>query len=298
MSKSLHTFIIIALVITNCLTIAYFSNKSTSTTGSTLQQEETVAKIGDVSISREDWMVQLEERYGKDTLREMVNDRVVEQLAVQYGIEVNEDEVAREVSYFLSMYGMSHSDQFQEEEWKEEMKRIIVLEELLTKDVTIPEEEMERYYSDNQHLFTVPDTYHLSHIIVNTKEDAEQTIQELEDGSSFSVLAMEKSIDEFTAVQGGNLGFVSLEDHMIPSVYEEIVANMETETWSEPIQMDNEYAIVYLHEKIEGKSWSYEEVKEQIRRKIALDQMQTPISASEFWDELHVEWFYGEQSES
>jgi foldase protein PrsA len=52
-----------------------------------------------------------------------------------------------------------------------------------------------------------------------------------------------------------------------------------------------------LKQKLEGKKYSFKQVKGQIRRQIALEQMDTPVSASAFWDELKVDWFYGEQNE-
>ena len=258
-----------------------------------MQQGETVAKVGEVEITREEWMNILEQQYGRMTLKELINDEVIDQLAKEYDIEVDEEEVTRESTYFNSMYGMSPLENLEGDEWKNEIRRVIILEELLTKDVTIPEEDMKRYFEENQHLFSIPDTYHLAHIVVRTEEEANQTIEELKDGSSFAVLAMERSIDEFTSAQGGSLGFVSLEDHTIPSVYGDIAVEMEPETWSDPVKLENGFAILYLHEKIEGQAWKYEEVKDQIRRKIALEQIETPISAKEFWDELEVEWFYG-----
>lgn len=260
-----------------------------------MQQGEVVAKVGAVEITREQWMNSLEQQYGRMTLKDLINDEVIEQLAKEYDIEVDEEEVTRESTYFNSMYGMAPSENFDEDEWKDEIRRVIILEELLTKDVTIPEEDMQRYFEENQHLFSIQDTYHLAHIVVKTEEEANQTIEELKGGSSFAVLAMERSIDEFTSAQGGSLGFVSLQDHTIPSEYGDVLAEMKPETWSDPFKRENEYSILYLHEKIDGQTWEYEEVKEQIRRKIALEQIETPISASEFWDELGVEWFYGDQ---
>lgn len=32
-----------------------------------------------------------------------------------------------------------------------------------------------------------------------------------------------------------------------------------------------------------------------IRRQIALEQMDVPVSAKPFWKETDVEWYYGEQ---
>ena len=48
-----------------------------------------------------------------------------------------------------------------------------------------------------------------------------------------------------------------------------------------------------LHEKIEGNQYTYDEVKDQIHRQMALEQIQSPVSGKIFWDELDVEWFYG-----
>ena len=64
-------------------------------------------------------------------------------------------------------------------------------------------------------------------------------------------------------------------------------------TWSDPIKVELGYAIVKLEGKMKGKKYSFEDVKEQIRRQIALEQMKTPASATTFWDEAKVDWFYG-----
>ena len=68
---------------------------------------------------------------------------------------------------------------------------------------------MKAYYEKNKELFNIPTAYHLSHIIVKTSEEAEKAIKELSQGSSFSALAMERSIEEFSANEGGDIGYIS-----------------------------------------------------------------------------------------
>ena len=64
-------------------------------------------------------------------------------------------------------------------------------------------------------------------------------------------------------------------------------------TWSDPFKVEQGYAIVKLEGKIKGKEYSYEDVKQQIRREMALEQMKTSASTTTFWEEMKVVWFYG-----
>ena len=68
-------------------------------------------------------------------------------------------------------------------------------------------------------IYRIPTTYHISHITSSTKKQADQIINELEKGVSFSVLAMEKSLDEFTANQGGDLGYISQDNEQVSKEY-------------------------------------------------------------------------------
>jgi foldase protein PrsA len=298
--KNNQLWIIIAgLFLLNCLTIAFFikppewAGKMGVLTGT----HEVVADIGDVEISRQEWLNEMENRYGQVVLKDLIDQKVIEQLANKYKIKVTDEAVEHELRLIQTMYGSS--DQIKgsdEEKWKEQIRYSLLLEELLTKDAIVTEEEMKDYYNDNKSLFNVPTSYLLSHIIVKTKKEAKETIKELEQGSSFSALAMERSIEEFSANQGGDIGFVSEEDDRYPPAYVDQAKKLETNEWAEPIEVKNGYAIIMLKQKLEGKKYSFKQVQGQIRRQIALEQMDTPVSASAFWDELKVEWFYGEKN--
>src|SRR5690606_1952784 len=122
-------------------------------------------------------------------------------------------------------------------------------------------------------------SYHISKIIVKTKEEAEQTFKELEQGSSFAVLAMERSIDEFTANLGGDAGYVNDNNERYSDEFMDAIKKLKQGKWSKPIKLEDGYAIVMLHEYVEGKEYAFKEVKDQLRRQIALEQMETPVSA-------------------
>lgn len=289
--------IIFGLVIINCLTLAFlakqsFSLKEASEAASFVNgQENIVAVVGETPITRKDMLVELEKMYGEEVARSIVNQEVVKQMAEKYKVTVSDQSVEREWKMIKTMYSRSPLLQTSSEELvKQQIKSSLLLDELLVKDVTIAEEELKSYYEGNKELYTLDDAFHLSHIVVASKEEADAVIKELKEGSSFSSLAMEVSTDELTANHGGDLGFLTHDSEMYPNVYLSEANELNTATWSDPISVDNEYVVLYLHEKVDGMTYTFEEVKDQIRRQLALEHIEGAVDPSIFWNEIGVEW--------
>lgn len=281
--------VIAGLILLNLITVVFFLAKGN--TG----DNEIVATVGKEKITRQDWLNEMESRYGKEILSELVDQKVIETVGEKYGVKVSKKAVERELKMIKTMYGSSGGYQSSDEEkWRQQIKNNIILEELLTRDVNVSEKEMKSYYEENQSQFNLPDSYHISQIVVKTKKEAEQTIKELEEGSNFSVLAMERSIDELTASHGGDVGYINDNSGRYSSAFIKAIKKLKPGEWSKALKVEDGYAIVMLHEYVKGEKYSYKEVKDQIRRQIALAQMDTPVSARTLWNEADVEWFYGE----
>lgn len=286
--KKQHLWLIIAgLLLVNCFTVIFFSIKSSS------GDNEAVAVVGKAEISRQEWINEMEVRYGKEVLDELVNQKVIEAAGKKYKINITDEEIDREMKLLKTVYGLAQNDPSgTAESIRREIKNGLILEELLTKDAEIPEDELISYYEENKEQYTFPDSYHFSQIVLETKEEAEQALKELVDGSSFSVLAMERSIDTYTAGQGGDTGFVSEETEHFDQAILHAAKQLKPGERSGVFAIEDGYAIIELHEHLEGDSFAFQDVKAQIRRQIALEQMETPVSAHPFWDDVRVEWFY------
>jgi foldase protein PrsA len=286
--------IIAGLILLNCLTVAFFLSKAKGASSPTLDEE--VASIGGSSISRQEWLNELEARYGKDVLKDMIDQKVIKEMAEKYKIDVSDQDVDREFRLIQTTYGSSSQNKLvDEKKWKDKIKNNLLLEDILTKDVIVSNQEMEKYYQENKSMFDVPTAYHLSHIIVKTKKEAQKTVKELSQGSSFSALAMERSIEEFSANQGGDIGYITGDDEQYPKKYIQSAKKLKKGKWSGPIKVDQGYAIIKLQGVIHGKKYSYKEVKDSIRRQVAMEQMKIPATARNFWDEAKVDWFYGDK---
>jgi parvulin-like peptidyl-prolyl isomerase len=86
---------------------------------------------------------------------------------------------------------------------RREMTRLLKAE--LRKRIRISEEEMRLYYQEKG--LASRQEVKSRHIMVRTKEEAEEILGALKDGADFAQLARERSLDKVSAERGGDLGY-------------------------------------------------------------------------------------------
>ena len=286
--------IIGVLLVSNILTLTlWLKDDNPSNTAGTKARSEVVATIDGDTLTREDWLYSLEQKYGEQELRTLINQEVVGKVAKKYDVSISDKEIEQEFAFVQSIYNAYDEEYIEDEQsLKAQIKSDLLLEELLTKDVQISEEEMKTFYEQNEHLYTFPKMFKLKQIKVANEPDANQVVKELEDGSSFEALAMERSIDEQSAHLGGEIGFIPVEGELLsPEAVKELESVSKGE-WSQPVQVDSEFIIFYVEDFMEERHYSFKDVKQQIRRQLALEQIETPMHPEVFWDEVGVDWFY------
>ncbi|MCY7923866.1 peptidyl-prolyl cis-trans isomerase [Bacillus spizizenii] len=293
-SRTIWTIILGALLVC-CISVAYTLTKSQAGAS---PSGESIATIGGKSVTREEWLKEMEDRYGKSTLEDMINVRVVEQLAKKNNLKVSKNEIDREFLLIKAVNNSFYEDEHTtEKEWKDQIRYNILLEELLTRDIDISNKELKSFYNKNKELYQFDDSYRIRHIVVKDEEEAREVLKELKGGSSFEAVAAERSTDRYTSPYGGDLGFVTEASDNIPSAYIEEAQTLKEDEWSdEPIKVSNGYAVIQLKEKLKARTFSYDEVKDQIRRQIAMDQLGDKATVKTLWKEADVSWFYGEKS--
>ncbi|MCY8546358.1 peptidyl-prolyl cis-trans isomerase [Bacillus vallismortis] len=293
-SRTMWTVILGALLVC-CIAVAYTLTKSQAGAS---PSGESIATVGSKSVTRQEWLKEMEDQYGKSTLEDMINARVVEQLAKKNNLKVSKNEIDREFLLIKAVNNSFYEDErTTEKEWKDQIRYNILLEELLTKDIDISNKEMKSFYNKNKELYQFDDSYRIRHIVVKDEEEAREVLKELKGGSSFEAVAAERSADRYTSPYGGDLGFVTEASDNIPSAYIEEAKTIKEDEWSdEPIKVSNGYAVIQLKEKLKARTFSYDEVKDQIRRQIAMDQLGDKATVKTLWKEADVSWFYGKKS--
>ncbi|MCP1143268.1 peptidyl-prolyl cis-trans isomerase [Lysinibacillus endophyticus] len=261
--------------------------------------DEIVATVDDQKITKQQWMAEMETRYGKETLQSLVNESVMEKAAEEYKIKVSDEEVDLEIALIRTAQDTTDTttQQLTEKQLRQKVRSQLILEKVLTKDIIIDPEEIVKYYEENQSLYNIPTTYKTSIIIVESKEDANSVLKELKDGSDFSVLARERSLDTTSASLGGGIGYITTEQENIDKSIQSAVQKLKENEISDAFVMnDGRYGIVKVEEINEGKSFTYEDVKGHIQRALSMEQLPASITPEAFWKEFNASWFYGEAS--
>lgn len=259
--------------------------------------DEIAAKVDGDEITRQQWLAEMESRYGKETLQGLVNEKVMEKAANKYDIKVTDAEIDLEIALMHSAQDITETENLTDEQLRQKVRAQLILEKVLSKDVIIEKEQTSTYYEENKSLYNIPTSYRTSIIVVASKADAKDVEKELESGSEFSVLARERSLDTASASLGGDIGFITADQESIDRAIRKEIVDLKTNEISSPIALSNgRYALVQLVEVVEGKSFSYKEVEEQIARELAMEQLPATIAPEVFWSEFDVTWFYGESN--
>src|SRR5690606_12143789 len=93
------------------------------------KSDEIVATIGGHTISREQWLNEIETRYGKQTLEDMIDEVVVREMAKKYNISVTDEAIDRELKLFKTMYNSYDNEQIDDANWRNQIELSLLLEE-------------------------------------------------------------------------------------------------------------------------------------------------------------------------
>ena len=218
-------------------------SEETTTTGSDLATTEDVpiAKIGDVEILKSELALQLNYQkaylmmsYGEDFLTtdngkqyvkelknylvdNMVNMKIAEIKAEEVGQVPTDEDVTKAFEEQKANYGSEdefktalESSQMTEDDLKAEIKTALTAQNMNTylgKDAKVTDDEVKQYYKDNIDNYTDKAGANISHILVETEEEAKKVKAEYDAGTSFADLASKYGTDG-TKSTGGSLGFI------------------------------------------------------------------------------------------
>ncbi len=244
--------------------------------------ERIVARADGIVVTETELQQTALERYGAATLRELIQQKLVEREAQQRGIMVTESEIANA----LKQQSLPDTPTN-----RQRVRQELLLDKLAEAMVTVSEEEARRYFEQNRHLFDLPPRVWLRDITVESKENADALIQALRyrKGDNFAELARHFSINPATRQRGGDMGIVPLNDLAPP--LQQAVKRLKVGEFSEPIKLNGEWVIVKLEARYPAEQKTFEQVREQViaqlkQQKVWQLRVQLP---NKLWQQAKVE---------
>lgn len=218
------------------------------------------------------WDQEVEGRKFGDVAREKLLDMLIDEKlqmkrAAELGIVVTDDEVNAEIEnarkYFDSEEKFNEFLKGQNmdlEYFKESVRReytINKLVEKLTEGIEITDEEVKNYYDTHQDEFA---SVKASHILLDTKEEAEKMLARVKAGENFAELAKQYSKDPSAKENSGDLDYFRHGDMVEP--FEKAAFALKPGEISEIVQTDFGFHIIKVED---SKLDKFEDVKEQLK---------------------------------
>ena len=246
---------------------------------------QAAAVVGEKTISEAEWIAVLKQKFGRQVLQDMINREVVFQEAEKLGIVMEPKQMEKELAKIRESYGVETDEELEAElvrqvgtnleALKQELSYQYLLRELATREITVSEEQMLEVFHNNPERFYQPLRVHLWQIVVASRAEAEQVRSELKAGANFETLAKERSIDSVTSASGGDMGWVMPEKSPLPDEAAAVIAELEEGEISHPVPIPDGYAIFRVTDIREPKQLTFAEAKEDLRREMALAQVES-----------------------
>lgn len=228
-------------------------------------------------------------------IADMSYDRMVPQLAFQetmnallekeYGDQVEQEKVDEEFSKTEEQF--NSKEEFEQaiqqagmsgtEEFKEALRGQMLVDAAKSELVDVTDEEVEAQFAkENVEV-------EASHILVESEEEAQDIIKQLNDGADFAELAKEKSTDTGSGEKGGELGNFST-GTMVPEFEEYAFKEDVVGKVSEPIQSQFGFHVIKVTDRKE-KDLKLEDEKDRIREELSTEKSAS-VDANKIYAEL------------
>jgi foldase protein PrsA len=211
-------------------------------------------------------------------LEQLINEKIVLQEAKKQGVDISDEEVdakieeitsqnllgPEEFEYRLTDKGFSLG--YFKEYYKTQLILSKFLNESVFSEIELTDSEIRSYYEANKDGFRArEEEIRARHILVETKEEANEVLKELRKGTDFVELAKERSIGP-SSVRGGDLGFFA-RGAMVKE-FEEAAFGLRIGGVSDPVETEYGWHII----KREHDLIPYEEAKETIRTLLLVEK--------------------------
>ncbi|PGP12608.1 peptidylprolyl isomerase [Bacillus cereus] len=166
---------------------------------------ETIAKVGNDSITKEQLYKEMKTAKGAETLQSMIETEVLTQ---KY--KVTEKEVKDEIENLKKKYPseeefkatLTQNNINTDEQLNKVTKDSLLRFKALSDGVKVTDKDLETFYEQNKDKYLTIDA---SHILVEKQDEAEKILKELKNGAKFDEMAKKHSKDG-SAIKGGELG--------------------------------------------------------------------------------------------
>jgi parvulin-like peptidyl-prolyl isomerase len=211
--------------------------------------EKITQSLLDASLAREGKQFQsLSQDQQKQVLKQVVDSKILS----QYALKTN---AVKDPMYIEAVKNL-----------KEDLALQVWMKSLRD-NIKVSPSEMKSFYKNNSKLFKQPEQYKARHILVKTKKEAQDLIDQLKKSTNvkgkFIALAKKYSTGP-SATNGGDLGWFALR-MMVPE-FGNALKKMKIGSFTKsPVKSNYGFHVIYLEDKKPASTIKYEQIKDKIK---------------------------------
>lgn len=230
--------------------------------------------------------------YGKDLLRDLIDQALMVQKAKDLDISVETDVVKRQDEIRRSLNLASLEDLQKEvekqglvwEDFKDNIRRNLLVREVVGREVgrtiIISREESRKFFEEHQQDFASPGGVELAQVLISNEkhkpEEAEkrakEALAELKAGQKWAEVVRKYSDDTATANEGGGIGF--MKDGTLAASINDAVAKLENNEFTDLIPVKTGYIILKVLERRRQGIPTFDEVEQKVGEYLYGQRMQ------------------------
>ncbi|MGN6208684.1 peptidylprolyl isomerase [Asticcacaulis sp.] len=138
-------------------------------------------------------------------------------------------------------------------------------------DRDIDDKAVKDHYDEQVKLSKQSEEIRTRLILLRTKAEADTALKQLQGGALFEAMAMEKSIDQGTRFNGGDMGYFTTD--IMPQAYKGVLATAKTGDTVGPVQVDGGWALLRVEDRRPEQLPTLEEERPIIMRYLIYNQV-------------------------
>lgn len=203
-----------------------------------------VAKTNVGDISKSDYYNELKKMDGGELLQNLVIVKVLED---KY--KVTDKDIDNRIEQFKLQQGDSFDlwlmqigfTDVKDKEFREQVKNLVLQEKVQYEGIEVSEDELKEKFDELKENKQIE--IKASHILVEDEKEAKDIKKQLDEGADFAELAKEHSTDEGSAENGGDIGFFTYQDNLVPE-FKDAAFEMKLDEISDPVKSEFGYHII------------------------------------------------------
>lgn len=227
--------------------------------GGCQKTSSTAVTVNGTNITQDELYKELDKRYGKQTLEDLIIRKLVSQSAEKQKLAIADTEVDKKLEDLKKLVPGGQLEPILKErnttmdDLKSELKVNLLLRKLSASSIT--DADKNAYFEQNKARLAQVEA---SHILVKTKAEADSILKEIKSGKDFAELAKQHSLDPQSKPKGGHLGFFS--HGMMDPAFEKAAFETKIGEVSNIIKSNFGFHII----KVSAKKSTFDELKETI----------------------------------